>query len=78
MKNHNKRKLSRLNETLNDLVIVNGTNMSAMGDETLQSLTDDQHDNFERNFDSGSQNQISDYSIDDKIRSAFNNAAMAV
>ena len=33
-KNQQKRQLSQLNETLNDFVIVNDANVSAMGNET--------------------------------------------
>ena len=77
-KNQNKKQLNWSKETLDDLVIGNGTNVSAMGNETLEPRTDDQHNNFERIVDSGSQNRYIGYSIDDKNRSAVDNAVMGV
>ena len=55
-KNQQKKQLSQLNATLNDFVIGNGTNVSAMENETLEQQTNGHNNYFERIVDSATQN----------------------
>ena len=77
-RNQQKKQLSQLNETLNDFITGNGTNVSAMENETLEQLTIGQHNDFERFVDSASQNQVIEIIIDDKVRKAVDNAVLTV
>ena len=42
-KSQQKKKLSQLNRTLNDFVLVNGTNVGAMANEALEPQTNGHH-----------------------------------
>ena len=60
-RNHRKKQLSQLNETLNDFVIGSKTNVGVIENETLKSQTDSRYNNPERNVDGGinaRQNQV--------------------
>ena len=72
------KQLGQLNETLNDFIIGNGFNVSAMENETLEQHNNGQHNNLERFFDSASQNQVIENNIDDKIRRGVNDAVLIV
>ena len=70
-----------MNETLNDFVIGNGTNVSAIGIETLAPQTNGHFNNFETIVDgkkSESQNQLMGNNIDNKTRKAVDNAILTV
>ena len=67
-----------MNGTFNDFVIGNGTNVSGIENEILEQQTKDLYNNFERNVDSASQNQVIGNSIDDKIVEVVDNAVMTV
>ena len=45
-------------EILNEFIIGNGTNVSAMEKETLQQQTNGQHNDLEMSVDSASQHQV--------------------
>ena len=81
-KNHqHKRQLSQLNETLNDFVIGNNTNSSAIGDETLEPQKNSCSNNFWRIVlveSSVCQNQTIGDNIDDKIKKTVDSAVMTV
>ena len=57
-KGQNEWQFSRLDETLIDFVIGNGTTVNAMGNEALESETNGRHEDFERIVESASQNQV--------------------
>ena len=67
-----------MNEVLNDFVIVNGTNVSAKENETLEQQTKGQHNDFEKIVDSESQNQVKEINIDDKNRKEVDKAVLTV
>ena len=50
----NKSQFSRSDDTLNDSVIGNGTNVNTMGNEASESQTKGHHENFEKIVDSAS------------------------
>ena len=73
-----KKRLSQLNETLNDLVIGNDTNVSAMRNVTFEPRTNGPDNNFERIVDgeiSASQKKVI---VGDKFTKAFDNAVLTV
>ena len=55
-KNQQKWRLRQVGETLNDFVVGNGTNVSAMENDTLEQQTNGQHNGFEGLVGSASQN----------------------
>ena len=57
-RNQQKTQLSHLNETLNDFIIGNGSNVSAMENEILQQQTDGQQKDFERFADRTIRNEF--------------------
>ena len=73
-----KKQLSQLNRTLNEFVIGNGTNVSAMENETLEPQTSVHYTEFEKIIDSASQNQVKGKSFDDRIWDVVDNAVMTV
>ena len=77
-KNQQKTQLSLLNETLNDFVIRNNTNVSATENETLEQQTDGLNNDFERFFGSSSQNHARENNIENKIRRAIDNTVLTV
>ena len=77
-RNHQKKPLSQLNETFKDFNFGNRTIVNPMENETLEQLTNGQHKYFERFVDSASQKQVIENDIDDKIRTAVDNAALTV
>ena len=58
--------LSHSSETSNDFIIVNGTNMSVIENETWKQQTNGHYNDFDRTFDSASQNQVIGNNFDDK------------
>ena len=77
-KRNQQKKLSHLNETLDDFIIGNATGKSAMENETLEEQTNGQHNYLERFVDSESQNQVIEKSVDDKIRRLVDNVDSTV
>ena len=80
-KNNHKKQLSQLNETLNDFVIGNNTNVSAAGNESLEPQTNGRYSSFERIIEgenSACRNQVLENNNDDKIKRAVDNAVMTV
>ena len=73
-----KKQLSQLNGILNDFIIGNGTNLSAMQNETLEQQTNGPNNDLEKFVGSSSQNQVKENNIDDKIRRAVDNAVLTV
>ena len=55
-RNQQKWWFSQVDETLNDFVVVNGTNVSAMENDALEQQTNGQHNGFEGLVGSASQN----------------------
>ena len=74
----NKIKFSRLDETVNDFVIGNGTTVKAMGNEGLESQPNGYHEDFERSVYSASQNQVIGSNTDNRIRNPIDSAVIAV
>ena len=77
-KGQNEWQFSRLDETLIDFVIGNGTTVNAMGNEALESETNGRHEDFERIVESASQNQVIGSNTDDRIRNEVDSAVFAV
>ena len=77
-KNQQKKELSQLNQTLNDVSIGSGTSVSVMENEISQHQVKGQHIDFEKFIDSASQNQVIESNIDDIIRRALDNAVSTV
>ena len=66
-KNQQRRQLSQLNETLNDFIIANGSNVNVMENETLELQTNGPHNDFERFYNSLSQNRVTKINTDDRF-----------
>ena len=80
-KHQHKRQLSQLKEILNDFIIGNNNNASAIGNETLEPQTNGLSNNFGRiavGENSASQHQDIEKNIDDKISKAVDRAVMTV
>ena len=81
-KNNNQRsQISQLNETLNDFVIGNTTNVSAARNETLEPQTNGFYHYFEKIIggeNSEYQKQVLENNIDDKFKKAVDNDVMVV
>ena len=77
-KNQQKKQLEQLNETLIDFIIRNGTNVSAVENETLEEPTSDQHNDFETFVDFASQYQVIENNTEDKTGRAVDNAVLIV
>ena len=67
-----------MNETLYDVIIDNGANVSIMENETLGQQTNGQHDGLGRFANSASHNDVIENNIDDKIRRAVHNAVFTI
>ena len=67
-----------MNESLNDLIIGNGTNVSVMEIEALEQHPKCQHNDLESFVDSASRNQVIEKIVDDKIRRAVDDAVSTV
>ena len=77
-KNQKKKQFSQLNETSKAFTIGNGTNVSAMENETSEQQTNGPYNDFERFVDSAVRNQVIENDIADKIRRAVDNAVLVV
>ena len=80
-KNQQRRQFSQLNENVNDFVIADSNNISAIGNETLEPQASGRYNNAERiiNGESNScQNQVTENNIDSKVRQVVDNAVMIV
>ena len=77
-KSSEKKQLSLSRETSNDFIVGNGTNVSAMENETLEQQTNGQDNDFERFVDSTSQNQVIESNIDNKIKRVVENTVTTV
>ena len=73
-----KKQVSQLSGFLNNFISGNGTNVSAAVNETLEQQTSGQYNDFGRFVDSGSQNQVIENNIDDKVKSAVDKAVLIV
>ena len=80
-KNQHKKQLSQSNDTLNDFVIGNIIDASAVENETLESQTSSRLNNLRRitvGEDSECQNQVIENTIYDKIREAIESAVLTI
>ena len=80
-RNQQKKQLNQLNETLNDLVIGNITNVNVIENESFESQIDGFFNNAERIVDgeiSDCQSQVIGNNFDNKIRKTVDNAVMTV
>ena len=77
-RNRQEKQLSQSNETLNDSIIGNGTNMSGTENESLEQQINGEHNDFEKSVDSASQNQIIGNIIDDKFKEAVDKTVLIV
>ena len=68
------KQLSQLNETVNDYIIGNGTNVNVMMNGISEQQANGQLKDFERYVDSASQNQVIKNNVGHKIRRPVNNA----
>ena len=78
MKNQQKRQFSQLNETLNDFIIGNNTNMGVTENENSEQQASGRHRDFERIIDDASQNQVIGNNTDDRSRDVVDSAVIAV
>ena len=80
-KHQHERQVSQRNKTSNDLVVVNDTHVSAIGNESLKPQANSLPKSFERvtvGDNSICQDQFIGNNIDDRIREAVDNAVMTV
>ena len=77
-KNQQKRQRSQLNETLNDFIIRNSTNMGVPENENLEQQASGRLREFEGIIDNASQNQVIGNNTDNMITDAVDSNVIAV
>ena len=77
-KGQNKKQFSRLDDTSKDFVIVIGTNVNTIGNETLESQVKGHHEFLEDIVDNTSQNQVKASNTDERTRNVVYIAVLAV
>ena len=77
-KNQQKCELSQLNETLDDFIFGNGTNINAIENEILKQQPNGPHNKSEKFDNDLSYNQVIISNIDDRNRNAVDNVCTAV